>query len=160
MRRDFTYIDDVIEAVLRLVTQPAVPNPAWSGDEPDPASSNAPWRIFNIANSQLIEPIDLVRIIEQAVGRSAFREFLPMQAGDVVETCADCAALERAIGFKPSASIEDGVRSFVDWYRDFYKIRIGARRAFEFHDRNYQPVRFRKSSESRIWPTCRQSVVS
>jgi UDP-glucuronate 4-epimerase len=121
MRRDFTYIDDVIEAVARLITRPAAPNPSWSGNAPDLASSNAPWRVYNIGNSHPIELIDLVRIIEQAVGRTAVREFAPMQPGDVLETCADCTELERAVGFRPKTSINDGVRSFVEWIRDFHK---------------------------------------
>ena len=121
MRRDFTYIDDVIEAVARLITRPAVPNLGWSGNAPDLASSNAPWRVYNIGNSHPIELIDLVRVIEQAVGRTAVREFAPMQPGDVLETCADCTELERMVGFKPKTSIEEGVRSFVDWFREFHK---------------------------------------
>ena len=119
--RDFTYIDDVIEAVARLITRPAVPNLGWSGNAPDLASSNAPWRVYNIGNSHPIELIDLVRVIEQAVGRTAVREFAPMQPGDVLETCADCTELERMVGFKPKTSIEEGVRSFVDWFREFHK---------------------------------------
>jgi UDP-glucuronate 4-epimerase len=121
MRRDFTYIDDVIEAVARLITRPAVPNLGWSGNAPDLASSNAPWRVYNIGNSHPIELIDLVRVIERAVGRTAVREFAPMQPGDVLETCADCTELERMVGFKPKTSIEEGVRSFVDWFREFHK---------------------------------------
>jgi len=123
MRRDFTYIDDVIEALVRLIVQPAAPAPGWSSDAPDPASSNAPWRIYNIGNSRPIELIDLVGVIEQAVGQSAVRELLPMQPGDVLETCADCTELERAVGFKPKTSIEEGVRSFVEWFRDFNNAR-------------------------------------
>jgi UDP-glucuronate 4-epimerase len=119
MRRDFTYIDDVIEAIVRLIAHPAAPTPGWSGDAPDPASSNSPWRIYNIGNSHPIELIDLVGVIEQAVGQPAVREFLPMQPGDVLETCADCTELERAVGFKPKTSIEEGVRSFVEWFRDY-----------------------------------------
>jgi UDP-glucuronate 4-epimerase len=119
MRRDFTYIDDVTEAVVRLVTRPPQPNPAWSGAAPDPATSSAPWLIYNIGNSQPAELLDVVRLIEQAVGRPAIREFLPMQPGDVLETYADCTDLELAIGFRPGTSLEDGVRLFIEWYRDF-----------------------------------------
>jgi UDP-glucuronate 4-epimerase len=121
MRRDFTYIDDVIEATARLITKPATPNTGWSGSAPDPASSSAPWRIYNIGNSQPIELIDLIGVIERTVGRRAVRELLPMQPGDVVETSADCADLERAVGFRPKTPIADGVRAFVDWFRDFHK---------------------------------------
>ena len=120
MRRDFTYIDDVAEAVMRLVTRPPQPNPAWSGDRPDPATSRAPWHIYNIGNSQPAELLDVVRLIEQAVGRPAVREFLPLQPGDALETCADCTALEIAIGFRPRTALADGVRLFVEWYRDFH----------------------------------------
>ncbi len=122
LRRDFTYIDDVTEAVVRLVTRPPQPEPAWSSDVPDPATSNAPWHIYNIGNSDPVEVLEVVRLIEKEIGRSAAREFLPMQPGDVVETCADCADLERAVGFKPSTPIEDGVRSFVEWFRYFHKV--------------------------------------
>ena len=89
MRRDFTYIDDVTEAVIRLTKCPPEPNPVWSGDAPDPATSHAPWRLYNVGNSRPVEVIELVRLIEQAVGRPAIREFLPMQPGDVLRTCAD-----------------------------------------------------------------------
>jgi UDP-glucuronate 4-epimerase len=119
MRRDFTYIDDVNEAITRLVAQPPVPEPAWSGDSPDPATSNAPWHIYNVGNSRPVELTDLISLIEQAVGRPAIRKFLPMQPGDVLETWADCADLERAVGFRPSTSIEDGVRRFVDWFHEY-----------------------------------------
>ena len=116
MRRDFTYIDDVVEAVVRLVPKPAAPNPAWSGEAPDPATSRAPWHVYNIGNSQPVEVPEVVRLIEQAVGKPAVREFLPMQPGDVPETCADVADLERAVGFRPKTPIGEGVRRFVDWF--------------------------------------------
>lgn len=119
MRRDFTYIDDVTEAVVRLVTQPAVPNPAWSSDTPDPASSAAPWCVYNVGNSEPVEVGDLVRLIEQELGIQATREMWPMQPGDVTETCADVSALERAIGFRPKTSLGEGVRRFVAWYRAY-----------------------------------------
>jgi UDP-glucuronate 4-epimerase len=121
MRRDFTFIDDVVEAVVRLLAQPAAPNRAWSSDAPDPASSKGPWRVYNIGNGRPIELTDLVCVIEQAVGRTAIREFLPMAPGDIVETCADCTDLERTVGFRPRTPIEDGVPSFVEWLRDFRK---------------------------------------
>ncbi len=123
MRRDFTYIDDITEAVVRLVPRPPSPNPAWSGDEPDPATSRAPWRVYNIGNSQPVELLEVVAQIEQAVGRPAVREFLPMQPGDGLETFADCSDLESAIGFRPSTTLADGIRRFVQWYRDFHAAR-------------------------------------
>jgi UDP-glucuronate 4-epimerase len=119
MRRDFTYVDDVVEAVVRLVPRPAAPNPAWSGDAPDPASSRAPWRVYNIGNSQPVEVVEVVELIERAVGKPAVRELLPMQPGDVPETCADTADLERAVGFRPRTPIGEGVRRFVDWFLEF-----------------------------------------
>lgn len=122
MRRDFTYVDDVVESVVRLVQQPAMPNPDWSGDKPDPASSAAPWRVFNIGNSRSVELMDVVALIEQALGKTATREMLPMQPGDVPDTFADVAALERAVGFRPKTDIADGVRRFVDWYRAYHRI--------------------------------------
>ena len=119
MRRDFTYIDDVVEAVVRLIDRPAVPNPAWSGDAPDPATSKAPWRVYNIGNSSPVEVTDVVRLIEQGVGKTAIRELLPMQPGDVPETCADVADLERAVGFRPKTPIAEGVGRFLDWLRGY-----------------------------------------
>ena len=119
MRRDFTYVDDVAESVTRLVTRPAAPDPAWSGDAPDPATSRAPWRVYNIGNSQPVEVTEVVRLIEAAVGKSAVRELLPMQPGDVPATCADVADLERAVGFRPKTPIAEGVRRFVEWFRGY-----------------------------------------
>ena len=120
MRRDFTHVDDITEAVVRLVMRPAQPNPAWSGDKPDPATSRAPWHVYNIGNSQPVELLEVVAQIEQAVGRPAIRELLPMQPGDVLETSADCSDLENAIGFRPNTPLADGIRQFVHWYRDFH----------------------------------------
>ena len=116
MRRDFTYVDDVVEAVVRLLPRPAAPNPAWSGMTPDPATSRAPWHVYNIGNSRPVEVTEVVRLIEEAIGKPAVRELLPMQPGDVPETCADVADLERAVGFRPDTPIGEGVRRFVDWF--------------------------------------------
>jgi UDP-glucuronate 4-epimerase len=118
MRRDFTYVDDVTEAVARLLVQPAAPDPAWSADLPAPATSNATWHVYNVGNGQTVELTDLVAVIEKAVGRPAIRELLPLQPGDVLETSADCADLERAIGFRPGTSIADGVQRFVEWLQE------------------------------------------
>jgi UDP-glucuronate 4-epimerase len=118
MRRDFTYIDDVVEAVVRLLLRPPL-NPFWSPDNPDPATSRAPWHIYNIGNSSPVEMLQVVRLIEQAAGRPARQELLPMQPGDVPETYADMSDLERAVGFRPAMSIADGIGRFVDWFRDF-----------------------------------------
>ena len=119
MRRDFTYVDDVAEAVVRLVTLPATPNPAWSGETPDPASSGAPWRVYNIGNSRPVEVTEVVRLIEEGLGKRAVREMLPMQPGDVAETCADVSELERAIGFRPKMPIAEGVGRFLDWLHKY-----------------------------------------
>ncbi len=119
MRRDFTYIDDVTEAVTRLLAKPPAPDAAWSGATLDPATSSAPWRVYNIGNSRPVELTDLVAVIERAVGKPAVRELLPIQPGDVVETFADCADLEREVGFRPDTSIEDGIGRFVAWLRDY-----------------------------------------
>jgi UDP-glucuronate 4-epimerase len=119
MRRDFTYIDDIAESVVRLVDCPASPDPAWSGTHPNPATSAAPWRVYNIGNRSPVELNEFVRLIENATGRSAIRELLPMQPGEIPETCADTADLEAAIGFRPSTPIGEGVKRFVDWYRGY-----------------------------------------
>ena len=119
MRRDFTYIDDVVEAMVRLVPLPAAANSAWSGDAPDPATSRAPWRIYNIGNGAPVEVLEVVRLIEQAVGKTAVREFLPMQPGDVPATYADATDLERLVGFRPNTAIAEGIKRFAAWFRDF-----------------------------------------
>ena len=119
MRRDFTYVDDVSTAVAKLVARPATPNPAWSGSAPDPSSSSAPWRVYNIGNSSPVNVPDVVRILERELGRKAEIELAPMQPGDVPETCADVSDLERAVGFRPATKIEDGIARFVAWYRRY-----------------------------------------
>lgn len=116
MRRDFTYVDDVVEAIVRLIDRPPAPNLAWSGDAPDPATSNAPWQVYNIGNNRPVEVSDVVRLIEAAVGKPATCELLPMQPGDVPETCADVSDLERAVGFRPQTAIGEGVGRFIDWF--------------------------------------------
>jgi UDP-glucuronate 4-epimerase len=120
MRRDFTYVDDVVEAILRLIDHPPTEREQWSGEHPDPASSRAPWRVYNIGNHQPVEVLDVVRLIEAAVGRPAQKEFLPMQPGDVPETFADVSALAAAVDFAPRTPIADGVSRFVDWYRSYH----------------------------------------
>ena len=119
MRRDFTYVDDVVEAMARLIEKPAQANPDWSGDDPDPATSRAPWRLYNIGNNKPVEVTEVVRLIEEALGRKAERELLPMQPGDVPETYANVADLEAAVGFAPKTPIEEGVRRFVEWFREY-----------------------------------------
>lgn len=122
MVRDFTYIDDIVEGIVRIADRPAAADPAWDAAKPDPASSRAPYRIFNIGNSEPVELLRYVEAIEAACGRTAIRNYLPMQPGDVLATWADVDDLAEATGFRPNTSVEDGVKAFVDWYRDFYKI--------------------------------------
>src|SRR6266581_3767066 len=117
MRRDFTYVDDIVEAVVRLIERPARADPAWSRN--DPATSLAPWRIYNVGNSKPVEVTEVVRLIEEALGKPATRELLPMQPGDVPQTCADATDLERAVGFRPDTPIGEGIRRFVDWFLQF-----------------------------------------
>jgi UDP-glucuronate 4-epimerase len=119
MRRDFTYIDDAAEAVVRLIPRPPAGNPQWSGEAPDPATSRAPWRLYNIGNNRSVEVTEVVRLLERELGRSAQRELLPMHPGDVPETCADIEDLSAAVGFRPATPLEEGIRRFVAWYREY-----------------------------------------
>jgi UDP-glucuronate 4-epimerase len=121
MQRDFTYIDDVAQAVVRLTDHPPKGNPQWSGARPDPASSAAPWKIYNIGNNRPEELMHVVSLLEKEFGRTAIKEMLPMQAGDVPATYADIEDLAREIGFRPATSIEDGIRKFADWFREYHK---------------------------------------
>jgi UDP-glucuronate 4-epimerase len=121
MRRDFTYIDDIVEGVVRLIDRPAVPDPKWSGDSPDASSSQAPYRLYNIGNHSPVELLRLVEILEECLGRAAIRDLMPMQPGDVPETYADVSDLAKDVGFSPSTPIEIGVSKFVEWYRSYYE---------------------------------------
>jgi UDP-glucuronate 4-epimerase len=122
MRRDFTYIDDVVEAVVRLVERAPAADPAWPSTAPDPGSSAAPWRIYNIGNNNPVELLEVVRLLEQATGKMAKRELLPMQPGDVPETYADIDDLMRDVGFRPSTPIAEGIGRFVEWYRTYHRL--------------------------------------
>ena len=122
MQRDFTYIDDIVEGVLRCCDKPATANPEFDPLQPDPATAAAPHRVFNIGNSQPTELLRFIEVMEQALGRKAIKDFQPMQPGDVVATAADTSALEQWVGFKPSTSIETGVDAFVRWYRDHFEV--------------------------------------
>jgi UDP-glucuronate 4-epimerase len=119
MRRDFTYVDDVVESVVRLIGRPATPDPQWSGSHPDPATSSAPYRIYNIGNNNPVELLHVVSELEKCLGKRAERELLPMQPGDVPETYADVDDLMRDVGFRPSTPVETGIRNFIDWYRAY-----------------------------------------
>lgn len=122
MIRDFTYIDDIVEGVVRVADSPAAPDPNWDGDEPDPSTSYAPYRIFNIGNNEPVPLLDCIAVLERCLGRNAKLDLLPMQPGDVVSTMADVTALEAAVGFRPRTSIEEGVRRFVEWYKEYYAV--------------------------------------
>lgn len=122
MKRDFTYVDDIVEGIVRVADRPAQPNPDWNGDDPDPGSGQVPYRIFNIGNNQPVELLHLIATLEKALGKTAEKNFLGMQPGDVPATFADIDALEQATGFHPSTPIEIGVQRFVDWYREFYNV--------------------------------------
>ncbi|MGH1481073.1 MAG: NAD-dependent epimerase [Geminicoccales bacterium] len=121
-KRDFTYIDDIVEGVIRVVDKTAEPNPDWHGEEPDSATSMAPYRLFNIGNSQPVALERYIQVLEDSLGMKAERELLPMQPGDVPETSADIEDLADHIGFRPKTTVETGVARFVEWYRDFYKV--------------------------------------
>jgi UDP-glucuronate 4-epimerase len=120
MRRDFTYIDDIVEGIWRTSDQIAAPSESWSAEHPDPATSSAPYRVYNIGNNQPVSLERFISVIEQALGRQAQKTYLPMQAGDVTETYADIEALQQAVGFRPETPIEVGVGRFIDWYRGYY----------------------------------------
>jgi UDP-glucuronate 4-epimerase len=126
-RRDFTYVDDVVEAVVRLIDRPAAGDPSWSPSAPNPATSSAPWRVYNIGNHTPVEVNELVRLIEQTTGCSAVREFLAAEPGDMPETCAEVSDLEAAVGFRPATMLADGVGRFVEWYRGYVADRGGLR---------------------------------
>jgi UDP-glucuronate 4-epimerase len=118
-RRDFTYIDDIVEGVVRACDQVATPDPAWDSAAPDPATSRAPYRIYNIGNQSPVELLRFIGLLEEHLGVKAQMNFLPLQPGDVPDTLADCSDLERAVGYRPSTPIEEGVRRFVAWYREY-----------------------------------------
>jgi UDP-glucuronate 4-epimerase len=123
MRRDFTYIDDIVEGIARLVHKKPEGNPAWNGYQPDPGTSYAPYKIYNIGNHSPVELMHFIRTLEEKLGIEAKKEFLPMQAGDVPATYADVEDLMQAVGFAPKTPIEEGIGKFVDWYRDYYGVK-------------------------------------
>lgn len=120
MRRDFTYIDDIIEGVFRIIDKVPTPNPEWSGDNPDPGSSYCPFKVYNIGNNQTVELMRFVEVLEECLGKKAKKNFLPMQNGDVRATYANVDDLVRDVGYKPATTIEVGLAEFVRWYREFY----------------------------------------
>jgi len=120
LKRDFTYVDDIAEGVVRACGRIARPDPAWDGRAPDPATSFAPFRLYNIGNNRPVELLRYIAVIEEALGRQAVKNFLPLQAGDVPETCADIDDLVRDVGYRPATPVEVGVRRFVEWFCDYY----------------------------------------
>lgn len=120
--RDFTYIDDIVDGVVHAVDRIAAPDPNWSGDSPDPATSSAPYRLYNIGNNNPVALMDYIACIEKATGKEAIKEFLPMQPGDVPVTFADIDDLQRDIGFRPDTPLDVGMERFVAWYREFYGV--------------------------------------
>ena len=121
MQRDFTYIDDIVEGVIRVMDRPAAPNPAWTGARPDPGTSSAPYAVYNIGNSAPVELMELIGCLERALGRTAEKIMLPLQPGDVPATYADVDELTRDVGFTPSTPLAEGVRRFVEWYTAYYR---------------------------------------
>jgi len=122
MQRDFTYIDDIVEGVVRVMGHPPEPNSNWNGDTPDPGSSYTKYRIYNIGNNQPVRLTDFIAAIEKALGKKAIRELLPMQPGDVPATYADVDALVEDVGFKPATRLEEGIDQFIQWYRQYYQV--------------------------------------
>jgi len=122
MKRDFTYIDDIVEGVIRVLDKPAAPNPEWDGKQPDPASSKAPWRVYNIGNSKPVSLMCFIEALEDALGIEAEKKYLPMQAGDVPATWANVDELSSAVGYRPATPVKEGVAKFVAWYKDYYGI--------------------------------------
>lgn len=120
--RDFTYVSDIAEGVIRASDSISVPNRCWDAARPDPATSNAPFRIFNIGNTSPVMLLEYIEAIEEATGRKATKEFLPLQPGDVPDTFADVSALEQAVGYRPSTPVKDGVKAFVAWYRGYFGV--------------------------------------
>jgi UDP-glucuronate 4-epimerase len=121
-RRDFTYIDDIVEGVLRVLDKPAQPNPDWSGVQPDPSTSQAPWRVYNIGNHNPVELMDYIAAIEKALDKKAEIEMLPLQPGDVPDTYADITDLIEQFGHKPTTPVKDGIANFIEWYRNYFRV--------------------------------------
>jgi UDP-glucuronate 4-epimerase len=122
MQRDFTYVDDVVEGIVRVLAKPPAADPAWSGDRPDPGTSRGPYRIYNIGNDRPVELLRYIEVLEKCLGRTAKKNFLPLQPGDVPATRADIDDLVRDFGYRPRTTIEDGVARFVEWYRAYYRV--------------------------------------
>ncbi len=122
MQRDFTYVDDIIEGLVRVMRVIPQPDANWSGEHPDPGTSFAPYRVYNIGGSRPVKLIDFITILEDAIGKQADKNLLPLQMGDVVSTCADAVDLEKAVDFRPQVPVAEGIRRFVEWYRSYYAV--------------------------------------
>jgi UDP-glucuronate 4-epimerase len=122
MKRDFTYVDDVVEAVVRILARPPAPDPKWSGDRPDPATSHAPYRLYNVGNDRPVDLLRYIEVLETCLGRTAKKNFLPLQSGDVPATRADIEDLAHDFDYRPGTSVEEGVARFVEWYRAYYRV--------------------------------------
>ena len=120
MERDFTYVNDIVEGIKRLIPKPPAPNPDWTGEDPDPATSFAPYRIFNIGNSNPVHLMDFIHEIENQLGIEAEKNMMPMQPGDVPKTWADVDDLFEYIDFKPKVGVKEGIKNFIDWYKNYY----------------------------------------
>lgn len=120
MRRDFTYIDDIVSGIIGVIDNPAIPNPSWSGKTPDPSSSVAPYRVYNIGNNSPVSLMEFIEAIEENLGQKAEKNFLPLQPGDVPATYADISDLTRDTGYMPKTDVKEGIKNFVEWYRNFY----------------------------------------
>ncbi len=123
MMRDFTYIDDIIESIYRLLKRQPEPNPNWDGNHPDPGTSYAPYKVYNIGNNSPVKLMDFIAAIEEKIGMKAKKHFMPLQAGDVPQTYANVEDLYQDINFKPQTAIKDGVGKFIDWYIDYYGVK-------------------------------------
>ena len=158
MKRDFTYVDDIVEGVVRVSDCLPEPNSEWSSDNPSPGSSSAPYRLHNIGNNQPMELMQMIKTLETKLGRTAEKNMMPMQPGDVPATYANVDSLNQAVGFQPATSIEHGIGKFVDWYREFYNF-LGE---FRFHRRNifYYGVTFKSSRCSQGFCIGRCGVVA
>lgn len=122
-RRDFTYIDDIVEGVIRVLDRPAAPNPGWDGARPDPGTSLAPWRVYNIGSNRPVELLDYIAALEKALGKKARMELLPLQPGDVPDTYADVDDLVKDFQYRPSTPVEEGIARFAAWYREYFRVR-------------------------------------
>jgi UDP-glucuronate 4-epimerase len=119
-RRDFTYIDDIVSGVIRVLDKPAQPDPDWKSENPDPSTSKAPWRLYNIGNNRPVQLLDFISALEKALGRPAIKELAPLQAGDVLETYADVSDLMKDFGYQPKTNVTEGISKFVEWYKSYF----------------------------------------